>query len=457
MQVTETLSDGLKRGFTITVPQTELTAEREKRLKELGRTMQMPGFRPGKVPMSMVRKRYADSVNAEVVEGAVNDASGQLLAERGLRPAVQPKLEVTKPGQNSDLEFTLEMELLPEIAVPDLAGISIEKPVATVPDSAVEEQLEKLIMQRRTFTPVEVPRPAAKGERLMVDFVGRIDGTPFTGGTAQDVGVVIGGEGFILGFSEQMEGMTPGETRTIQVAFPADYQMPDLAGKAAEFEITAKSLGAPEVPVADDAFAKELGLDSAEALRARLHEQIAGEYAQMSRLKVQRSLLDQLSERAQFAPPQSLVDAEFRDIWSQVEREQKAGRTDPEDAAKDEATLKEEYRAIADRRVRLGLLVAEIGRASEVEVTDQEMQQAMFAEAMKYRDQAGHVVEFFRKNPKAMERFRGPIFEDKVVDQLLGKVSLTEKTVTPEELAGDPEQSSVASGQSSEATPGAED
>ena len=440
MQVTETLSDGLKRGFTITVPETELAAQREKRLKELGRTMQMPGFRPGKVPMSMVRKRYADSVNAEVVEGAVNDASGQLLAERGLRPAVQPKLEVTKPGQNSDLEFTLEMELLPEITVPDLSGISVEKPVAAVPDAAVEQALQKLIAQRRTFTPVEEPRPAATGDRLTVDFVGRIDGTPFTGGTAQDVNVIIGGEGFIPGFSEQMEGLSPGETRTIQVPFPADYQMPDLAGKAAEFEVTAKALGAPVTPLPDDAFAKELGLDSAEALRSRLHDQIAAEYAQMSRLKVKRSLLDQLSERARFAPPQSLVEAEFRDIWSQVEREQKAGRTDPEDAAKDEATLKEEYRAIADRRVRLGLLVAEIGRNSAIEVTEQEMQQAMFAEAMKYRDQAGHVVEFFRKNPKAMERFRGPIFEDKVVDQLLGQVTVTEKTVTPEELAEDSEQ-----------------
>ena len=457
MQVTETLSDGLKRGFTITVPETELTAQREKRLKELGRTMQMPGFRPGKVPMSMVRKRYADSVNAEVVEGAVNDASGQLLAERGLRPAVQPKLEVTKPGQNSDLEFTMEMELLPEITVPDLSGISVEKPVATVPDSAVEAALEKLIAQRRTFNPVEEPRPAANGDRLTVDFVGRIDGTPFPGGTAQDVNVVIGGEGFIPGFSEQMEGLSPGETRTIQVPFPADYQMPDLAGKAAEFEVTAKALAMPVAQVADDAFAKELGLDSAEMLRTRLHDRIAGEYAQMSRLKVKRSLLDQLSERAQFKPPESLVEAEFRDIWSQVEREQKAGRADPEDAAKDEATLKEEYRAIADRRVRLGLLVAEIGRASEVEVTEQEMQQAMFAEAMKYGEQGGHVVEFFRKNPKAMDRFRGPIFEDKVVDQLLGKIAVTEKTVTPEELAEDPEQSSVVSGQSSEATVGAED
>ncbi len=451
MQVTETLSDGLKRGFTITVPETELSAQREKRLKELGRTMQMPGFRPGKVPMSMVRKRYADSVNAEVVEGAVNDASGQLLAERGLRPATQPKLEVTKPGQNSDLEFTMEMELLPEITVPDLSGISVEKPVATVPDSAVEEALEKLIAQRRTFAPVEAPRPAATGEQLTVDFVGRIDGTPFTGGTAQDVGVVIGGPGFIPGFSEQMEGLSPGETRTIQVAFPADYQVPDLAGKAAEFEITAKALATPMTPVLDDAFAKELGLDTAEALRQRVHDQIAGDYAQMSRLKVKRSLLDQLSERAQFTPPESLVEAEFRNIWSQVEREQKAGRTDPEDAAKDEATLKEEYRAIADRRVRLGLLVAEIGRASEVEVTDQEMQQAMFAEAMKYRDQAGHVVEFFRKNPQAMERFRGPIFEDKVVDQLLGQIAVTEKSVTPEELAEDPEQSSAVGGQPSEA------
>ena len=442
MQVTETLSDGLKRGFTITVPETELKEKREKRLSELGRTMQMPGFRPGKVPMAMVRKRYGEAVNAEIMEGAVNDASDRLLTERGLRPAVQPKFEVTKPGQDSDLEFKVEMELLPEITVPDLSGITLDKPVAAVADEAVEAALTRITEQRRSFTPVEEPRPAAAGERLTVDFIGRIDGTPFQGGAAQDVGVTIGGEGFIPGFSEQMEGMAPGETRTISVTFPENYNAKELAGKQAEFEVTAKALSVPEVPTVDETFAKSLGLDSLEALRKELADQLAKEYAQLSRLKVKRALLDALSERAKFTPPESLVEAEFNEIWRQVEQEKAQGRADPEDAAKDEATLRTEYRAIADRRVRLGLLVAEIGRANGVEVTEQELQQAMFTEAMKYRDQAMQVVEFFRKNPGAIERFRGPIFEDKVVDHLLTQVTVNETSVTPEELATDPETES---------------
>ncbi len=374
-----------------------------------------------------------------MAEGAVNDASGRLLAERGLRPAMQPKLEVTKPGQGSDLEFTMDMEVLPEITLPELADISLQKPVAAVPDQAVEDALAKLLAQRQSFEPVEEARPAAKGDRLTVDFIGRIDGTPFEGGTAQDVGVTVAGEGFIPGFAEQMEGMAPGETRTISVGFPEDYGAKELAGKQAEFEVTAKALSVPKAAVADDEFAKSMGAESLQDLHGKIREQLTKEHEQMSRIKVKRALLDALSERAKFSVPASLVEAEFGEIWRQVEQEKAAGREDPEDAAKDEATLQDEYRAIADRRVRLGLLVAEIGRANEVTVSEQELQRAMIAEAMKYRDQAMQVVEFFKKNPQAMERFRGPIFEDKVVDYLLGKVQLEETEVTPEELAADPE------------------
>ncbi len=439
MQVTETLSDGLKRGFTVVVPEPELAAKREQRLAELGKTMQMPGFRPGKVPMSMVRKRYGDAVAAEIVEGAVNEASDRVLSERNLRPAMQPKLAVTKPGQNSDLEFTLELEILPEIAIPELGDITLSKPVAAVTDEAISDALSKMAEQRKSYTPVEDPRPAVAGEQLTVDFIGRIDGEAFQGGTASDVAVVVAGQGFIPGFSEQMEGMSPGETRKITVNFPEDYGAKELAGKQAEFEITAKALGVAQVPAVDDEFAKGLGLESLEDLRTKISEQIGREYEQMTRLKLKRSLLDALAERARFEAPVSLVDAEFGEIWRQVEQEKAAGRADPEDAAKDEETLKAEYKAIADRRVRLGLLVAEIGRANEVTVSDQDLQRAMFNEAMKYREQAMQVLEFFKKNPQALERFRGPIFEDKVVDFLLARVTQEETSVTAEELAADPE------------------
>jgi trigger factor len=440
MQVTETLSDGLKRGFTVVVPEPELAQKREKRLAELSRTMQLPGFRPGKVPMSMVRKRYGDAVAAEVAEGAINDASDQLLTERGLRPAMQPKLEVTKPGQNSDLEFTVEMELLPEITIPDLADITLKRPVAEVSEQAVSEALARLAEQRKSFEPVEEPRPAAKGEQLTVDFIGRIGDEAFAGGTANDVAVTVAGDGFIPGFADQMEGMSPGETRTITVTFPEDYGSKDVAGKEARFEITAKALSVAKIPELDEEFAKGFGVESLADLQKTITDQITREYGNLTRLKLKRALLDALSERAQFAAPASLVDAEFDEIWRQVEQEKAAGRADPEDAAKDEETLRAEYRAIADRRVRLGLLVAEIGRANGVTVSDQDLQRAVFAEAMKYRDQAMQVVEFFKKNPRAVERFRGPIFEDKVVDYLLGTVSLEDVTVTAEELAADPEE-----------------
>ena len=439
MQVTETLSEGLKRGFTVVVPETEITDKREKRLAEIGKTMQMPGFRPGKVPMSMVRKRFGDAVSAEIIEGAVNDASDQVLAERNLRPATQPKLEVTKPGQNSDLEFTLQLEVLPEITLPPLADITVQKPVAVVSDERVAEALQRLIQQRQSFDPVETPRPAEKGEQLIVDFVGKIDGEPFPGGLGTDVQIIVGGEGFIPGFAEQLEGLAPGETRVIDVTFPAEYGAKELAGKQATFEITAKALNIANTPVADDEFAKQLGLESLADLEKDIATRIGEEFAQLSRLKQKRGLLDALAERAQFAVPESLVEAEFAEIWRQVEQEKVAGRADPEDETKDEATLKAEYRGIADRRVRLGLLVAEIGRANDITVTEQDLRRAMVNEAMRYRDQAMQVFEFFNKNPAALERFRGPIFEDKVVDYLLGQVQLEEVTVTPEALAADPE------------------
>ncbi|HQT65095.1 MAG: trigger factor [Acidocella sp. 20-57-95] len=439
MQVTETLTDGLKRGFTVVVPEPELAVKREKRLAELGRTMQVPGFRPGKVPMSLVRKRYGSAVAAEVAEGAINAASDQLLAERNLRPAMQPKLEVTKHGENSDLEFTVEMEILPDITIPGLGDIVLKKPVATVTDEAVADALAKLADQRKTFEKVEEIRPAVAGEQLTVDFIGRIDGVAFEGGSATDVPIIIAGPGFIPGFSEQMEGMTAAETRTITVPFPEDYGAKDLAGKTAAFEITGKSLAVPKVAEIDDEFAKTLGMESLADLQKTISEQISREYQTLTRLKLKRSLLDALSDKAVFEAPQGLVDAEFNEIWRQVEAEKAAGRADPEDAEKDEATLRAEYRGIADRRVRLGLLVAEIGRANNIVVSDQDLQRAMFNEAMKYRDQAMQVLEFFKKNPRELERFRGPIFEDKVVDYLLGTLTLEEVSVTPEELAADPE------------------
>ena len=437
MQVTQTLSDGLKRNFTVVVAETELAAKREQRLAELSKTIQMPGFRPGKVPMSMVRKRYAEAVSAEIAEAALGDAHRQLLTENNLRPAMQPKLEIVTNGVNAALEFKVDMEVLPDITVPDLSDITLTKPVAIITDEKLDESLQNIADQRKSFKPVEEARAAAAGEQLKVDFIGRIDGVAFDGGTAQDVALIVAGPGFIPGFTEQVEGMKVGETKTITVTFPEEYGAKDLAGKTAEFEIVAKELAVAEVPAIDDELGKSVGLEGLEQLKERVKEQIAREYEVLTRTKLKRGLLDALSEKAQFETPVSLLDAEFDAIWQQVEAEKAAGEQDPDDAGKDEATLKAEYRAIADRRVRLGLLVAEIGRVNNVEVSDQELQRAMFNEAMRYGAQAMQVVEFFRKNPQQIERFRGPIFEDKVIDMLLGQIKQDEVQVTAEELAKD--------------------
>lgn len=439
MQVTETLSDGLKREFTVVVPETEISDKREKRLAELSKTMQLPGFRPGKVPMSMLRKRYGEAVTAEVMEDVLNDASDRVLNERNLRPAMQPRLEVIKPGRDSDLEFTLQMEILPEIELPALADVTIKKLVASVSEEEIVKSLERLQQQRRRFAPAEPPRPAEKGDQLKVDFIGRIDGEAFAGGTASDVAVVVAGEGFIPGFSEQLEGVNVGETRTIKVSFPADYHAKELAGKDAEFEVTIKEVNVPNLPPLDEEFAKSLGYDTLEALKQAISDETGREYEQMSRIKQKRALLDLLAEQARFTPPESLVEAEFAEIWREFEAQKAAGRLDDEDKAKDEEILKADYRRIAERRVRLGLVLAEVGRTEQITVTEAELRQAMFAEAMKYRDQALQVLEFFKKNPKMMERFRGPIFEDKVIDHLLGQVRLEEVSVTPEELAAEEE------------------
>lgn len=439
MQVTETLTEGLKRGFTVVVPGSDLSEKREKRLAELSKTMQMPGFRPGKVPLSMVRKRFGEAVAAEVLEAQVNEATDKMMAERSLRPAVSPKVDVVKPGTESDLEFTIEMEILPEVAVPDLKALTLTRPKAAITDAEVDEAMDKFAGQRATMEPVDEVRPAATGDVLSVDFLGKRDGVPFEGGAGQDADVEIGGEGFIPGFSEGMAGMSPGEERVITVTFPAEYHAADLAGKEATFDITAKALKRKVVPVLDDAFAEVNGFENLAEFRKFFSDRLDQARADASRLKVKRALLDNLAEQATFAAPETLVEAEFAEIWRQVEAERAAGRLDAEDAAKDEDTLRTEYRAIADRRVRLGLLVAEIGRASNVQVTEQDMRRAMINEMQQFPGQEKMIIDFYQKNPRAMDRLRGPIFEDKVVDYVLELATVTDQDVTVEELFADDE------------------
>jgi trigger factor len=447
MQVTETLSEGLKRAYTVVVPAADIESKRTARLANLGKTLALPGFRPGKVPLTVVRQRYGTAVTAEVLEASVSEATQQVLSERGLRPALQPKVDVVSldaaGGTAKDLEFKVELELLPEITLPDFSAISLTRMKVEVSPETVDRALADVARRNRELTeitPGELgDRGAAKGEVLSVDYVGRIEGAEFPGGTGNDIDVEIGGEGFIPGFSEQLEGLKPGETRTIEVTFPAEYGVPDLAGKSATFEVTGKKLSRSVVPELDDQLAKKLGFDDPAALREVVTKRIQGEYDQLSRLRLKRQLLDALAEVTKFASPDGMVEQEFGQIWQRLEADRQAGRLDEADKDKDEETLKSDYRGIAERRVRLGLLLAEIGRVNSVTVAPDEMTRAMRMEALRYPGQEQQVMEFFRQNPRAADTLRGPIYEEKVVDFVLELAKVDEQPATPEELAKEPQ------------------
>jgi trigger factor len=444
MQVTETLSDGLKRAYTVVLPAADIEGRRMARLTDLGKQLRLPGFRPGKVPMSLVKQRYGTAVIAEVLEESVNEATQKVLSDRGLRPAGQPKVDLADFGAptaalEKDLEFKVELELLPEITMPDFGAISLTRYRADAGPEAVDRALEQIASRNRDLQDVSDDRGAEKGEVLTVDFVGKIDGVEFEGGTATDATVEVAGDGFIPGFTEQLEGVKVGETRQINVNFPDDYGAAELAGKAATFDITVKALKHPVVPAIDDELAKKMGMESLDQAKEFIAQQIQREYDQLARLRVKRQLLDALATQVDFALPEGMVESEFGQIWQRIEADLKEGRQDDEDKGKDEETLRGEYRAIAERRVRLGLLLADIGRVNGLTVSPEELTRAMRTEAMRYPGQEQQVMEFFRQNQQAVESLRGPIFEDKVVDYVLELAKVTDETVTAEELAKVPE------------------
>jgi len=434
MQVTEVSNDGLKRAYSVVVPATDIAAQKSKRLAAIAKDIKIPGFRPGKVPASVIQQRYGQAVMGEVLESSVQDASEKVVSERNLRPAAQPKIELVNFADGADLEFRMDVEVLPEIPMPDFAGITLTRLKATPTDEEIEKALETITRRQATLEETE-SRPAARGEVLVADFVGTIDGEAFQGGSGTDMPIEVGGQGFIPGFSEPLEGMSPGETRVVDVTFPAEYGAQDLAGKAAQFTITAKALKVYSKPAMDDALAEKLGLESFAKMREAIMLSLQNEYDQQSRLRIKRALLDALAERASFAVPDSLLDGEFTTIWQRVEADMKAGKLDGDDVGKDEDTLRADYRAIAESRVRLGLLLTEIGRTNNIQVANEEISRAMYAEAQRYPGQEKMVLEFFQKNPGAIENLRSPIFEEKVVDFMLELAKIDEKSVTAEELA----------------------
>ena len=457
MQVTETLSEGLKRAYAVVVPAADIEDRRALRLSELAKQVNLPGFRPGKVPMPIVRQRFGGAVAAEVAEQSINEATQQLLSERALRPAVTPKLEMVTTelaatGPAKDLEFKVEMELMPEISMPDFSALTLTRHVAKVPSEEVDKAVADIAERNRElveFSPEELAargdnQGAAKGDVLTIDYLGKLDGVAFDGGTATDTDVDIGGSGFIPGFVEQIEGMRPGETKTIEVTFPENYQATNLAGKLATFEITAKRLRKPVTAPIDDTLAEKLGFDSLENLREVLVSMRQRRLDGLTRMRLKRDLLDALAEHANFAPPEVLVDQEFEQIWKNLEASRTNGTMDEDDKLKSEEQLRTDYRAIADRRVRLGLLLGEIGRVNTIVVTPEEVTAAIRAEAARFPGREAQMMEFYRNYPAATDALRGPIFEDKVVDYVLDSAQVTDAEISVEALEQDPDEAKQA-------------
>lgn len=448
MQVTETAAEGLRREYKIVIPAKDFETEVERRLTEIGRSVRLPGFRPGKVPLPVLKQRYGKSVLGEVLERKVSDSSTQVMSERGIRPAGQPKIEITAFDSGTDLEYTMAVELIPDIKAMDFSTLELERLKVEVPDSEVEETLERLAQRNRSTKVVEETRSAAKGDILVVDFVGRIDGTEFAGGSATGFHIELGADGLIPGFADQLVGAKPGDHVDVNVTFPDDYPGKEVAGKAAVFSVDVKELREPVPAAIDDELAKSMGLENLEALRKDVRRQIENDYAGVTRSRLKRQLLDKLAEAHDFTVPAGLVDAEFEGIWQQVESDKAQGRLDPDDEGKSEDELKAEYRAIAERRVKLGLLLSEVGRINNIQIANEELSRAVMNEARRYPGQERKIVDYFQKSPQALAQLRAPIYEDKVVDFIVELAKVTERPVTPAELSA--EMEAAAAGQTAE-------
>jgi trigger factor len=441
MQITETSSEGLKRTLQVVVPAGELGKRFDSRLDEIKDRVQLKGFRKGKVPVPHLKKMYGRSLMVEVLQETVRDTSNQALADRKLRPAMQPS--VTLPEDNAeiervlsgqaDLSYSMEFEVLPAIDLTDFSKLKLERLVADVDAAAIDEAVGQLVQRSLTYTADE-SRAAEKGDRVTIDFVGKIDGEAFEGGTAEAAPIVLGEGNFIPGFEDGLLGAKAGDQRDVPATFPADYPVEALAGKAASFAVTVKEVAAPVRPEINDNFAKSLGAETVDQLKDMVKTQIAREYANVGRSKLKRQLLDELENAHSFELPPSLVDSEFATIWGQLEGNlQRAGKTFA-DEGKSEEEVREEYRRIAERRVRLGLVIGEIADKNELKITQDEMRRALMEQARRFPGQEKAVYEYYEKNPNAIAELRAPLFEDKVVDFVLERAKPADKTVSKDEL-----------------------
>lgn len=445
MEVTQTKAEGLSRTFTVKVPASELQAKLDQRIEEIRPQMRLKGFRPGKVPAAHVRKMYGRDLMGEVIDKLVNETNQKALEDNSLRPAGQPNvqmeadIEKVVSGQE-DLAYNMHVDVMPEFTPVDVSTLTVERPVAEIAEEQIEEALKRIAEQNIKYEPRAEGEAAVDGDAVIVDFTGKIDGEAFEGGTAEQQAVVLGSNRFIPGFEEQLLGVKAGDEKELKVSFPEDYPAENLAGKEAVFETKVHEVRAPQTPELDDEFAKGLGLEGMEQLRGLVKEQLEGEHKAASRAKAKRNLLDKLDEAHDFDLPPGMVEMEFDQIWQQLQREMDAGRVSDEEKQKPEEELRTEYRKIAERRVRLGLVLAEVGRLADVRISEAEVNQALIREARQYPGQEREVVQFFQKNPGAMAQLRAPIYEDKVVDHILETAKVEDKSVSREELFKEDEE-----------------
>ncbi|MDD3799261.1 MAG: trigger factor [Novosphingobium sp.] len=452
MQIVETTNEGLKRGYTVTISAKDISARIESEVQKIAPQMRMPGFRPGKVPANLVKKMHGPALHSEALNATVQESVDSLIKEKELRPAIRPDVRLAPEyEEGKDAELTIELEILPAIEVPSTEGFKLERLVVPVSDEKVDESLAELAKNQKSFKDAAKTKKAAEGDQLIIDFVGKLDGEPFEGGSAEGQPLEIGSGRFIPGFEEQLTGVKTGEEKTITVTFPEDYPAQHLAGKEVTFDVTVQQVKVPAETTVDEDFAKSLGLEGLDQLKGLLRGQLEQETNGLTRTQMKRQLLDQLAGAHDFPVPPSMVEAEFNQIWAQLQQEA-SREEDPEAALKEIEAEKDDYRAIAERRVRLGLLLSEIGQINGVTVSDQEMQMLVMQAAQQYRpEDRERFMQFVSQDPMAAAQLRAPLYEDKVVDFLFDKAEITEREVTREEL----EAAIEAEDSSAEAKPAA--
>jgi trigger factor len=440
MQVTETHNKGLERELKIVVPKDNLAEQLNTRLQDMKGKVKIDGFRQGKVPVNHIKKLYGKQIMAEIVNELVNKRTGEVLKERKEKAAQQPEIKMTEDEKeaeeilagNKDFEFQMTYEVMPEIKVPDLAKLKIKRPVVDVSDKEVEEQVEKIAENARTYE--EKKGKAASGDRVTFDYLGKVDGEPFDGGKDEGSQLVLGSNRFIPGFEDQLIGFKAGDEKTIKVTFPAEYQAAHLAGKDAEFEVKVSLVEKPAKLEINDDLAKQLGVESADKLREAVRAQIESQNGSFTRARVKRQVLDQMDEKTKMDMPKRMVQAEFDNIWKQMTDElEKAGKTF-EDEETTEEDARKEYMKLAERRVRLGLTLAHIGEEAKIEVSEEEMQKAIYDQVRQYPGQEQQVFDYFREHPDAVAGLRAPLYEEKVVDHIVSLADVSDKKVTREEL-----------------------